>query len=616
MLNDLATGEKEQFDQLPELLRQAVKAHQAGHLDAAFPLYQNYVDQNPAHPMALQLLGLLHSQRGEYEAAIPLMQQSLRLFPEQAEVANNLGNVLRRSGRLEEAAESYRRAIQLVPGYADALRNLARCYLDMHRYRDADDTFNRCLEIDPQDAPSWLGRGGVQEKLGDYERAMQCYNEALRIRPDYAEAHHNIGVCLRVLHRPKEAISHYRVARNLGLDRAELFHNLGNALNETQDAAGAIDAYRQALERNMGDVNTHRNLNALLWQQDMLDDYLSSYETALERYPDARDLRLAWAVSLAQQEDFIAAEEVLRAGLQLSPHSAELKSQLAYSLEGQGRWEDALRVHEEAVAEPESTSNQRVSFARALLACQRPDDALQHARMAAAKTPFDQRALAYLALCWRLLDDERDQVLNDYENLVRVYDLPLPPGFSSGEEFNSRLADALMPLHIAKRHPSQQTLRGGSQTTGNLFARTEPEIAELVRSLESCISDYVSSFPDISEHPLFARRRDRFSFAASWSVRLANKGFHTMHIHPLGWISSAYYVQVPGEIVESDRHGGGLKFGEPDIDIGAAGEAKRTLQPAVGRLVLFPSYMWHGTIPFESDDPRMTVAFDVVPEMV
>jgi hypothetical protein len=29
--------------------------------------------------------------------------------------------------------------------------------------------------------------------------------------------------------------------------------------------------------------------------------------------------------------------------------------------------------------------------------------------------------------------------------------------------------------------------------------------------------------------------------------------------------------------------------------------------------VLFPSYFWHGTLPFESDQPRMTVAFDALP---
>jgi hypothetical protein len=169
-------------------------------------------------------------------------------------------------------------------------------------------------------------------------------------------------------------------------------------------------------------------------------------------------------------------------------------------------------------------------------------------------------------------------------------------------------------LHVTRRHPPEQTLRGGTQTLGNLFDREDPEIVELARGVGECIKDYIGRFPAHPAHPLFGRRAPRFAFSASWSVRLAPCGFHTMHIHPLGWISSAYYVQVPKEVADaSGEGGGGIKFGEPDIDLGEQGHARRVIQPQVGQLALFPSYMWHGTIPFESRDPRMTVAFDVVP---
>jgi len=30
-------------------------------------------------------------------------------------------------------------------------------------------------------------------------------------------------------------------------------------------------------------------------------------------------------------------------------------------------------------------------------------------------------------------------------------------------------------------------------------------------------------------------------------------------------------------------------------------------------LAVFPSYMWHGTVPFEDTQPRLTIAFDMVP---
>jgi hypothetical protein len=40
---------------------------------------------------------------------------------------------------------------------------------------------------------------------------------------------------------------------------------------------------------------------------------------------------------------------------------------------------------------------------------------------------------------------------------------------------------------------------------------------------------------------------------------------------------------------------------------------RRAVQPVPGRLVLFPSYMWHGTIPFHATTARTTIAFDAVP---
>ncbi|HZX23206.1 MAG TPA: tetratricopeptide repeat protein [Woeseiaceae bacterium] len=614
MSTENAIRQQEEFSRLPQKLREAVTAHQSGKLQEAYPLYREFLQGNPEHPMGLQLCGLMLSQLGDYPRAIAFMQESLRLFPKQPEVLNNLGNALSRAERRDEAIGAYQEAIRLEPRYVDAHRNLGRCYLRLGRLDEAEASFRRCVELDPNDAPGWLGLGNVHQRREDYETAIPCYDKALAARAGYAQAHHNKGLCLRMMIRPQEALEEYRRAAELGLDRPELHLNTGNALIDVHDVEGAIAAYRRALERNPLDTESHRNLNTLLWQQEQLDDYLGSYRRALADYPAAEPLRQAYAMALAQQEDFAGAERVLREGLAETPESPELKSLLAYSLEGQDRWDEALAMHGEAVVTTGSVPNHRISYARALLACRRPEEALEQAKPGAALMPFNQRALAYLGLCWRMLGDKRDAYLNDYENLVGVYELPVPPGYANIHEFNERLAQVLDGLHIGKRHPAEQTLRGGSQTMGDLFSRSEPEIRELVASLRQCIADYISRFPDNPEHPLFSRRSEGFDFAASWSVRLARGGFHTMHTHPLGWISSAYYVQVPEEVSESDAHGGGIKFGEPDIDIGEHGQARRRIQPQVGRLVLFPSYMWHGTVPFESDAPRMTVAFDVVPE--
>ncbi len=596
------------------LLEQALALQRAGKTDEAMAVCRRVLDEDPANPTALQFLGVLHSQRGEYDAAVEYMRASLQLFPEQPEVANNLGNALSRSGKAEEAIDSYLHAVRLLPRYADAWRNLGLAQLEARRFADAVESFRRCLELRPDDAAAWLSLGNVHKRQQHFAQAIECYEKALALRPDYAEAHHNIGVCLRLMSRPAEALAHYEAAQRAGLDRAELHYNRGNALVDASDVDAAIEAYRAAIARNPADVSSHRNLNSLLWQQERLDEYLASYREALAKDPRALEVRLAYAVALNQDGRFEEAEQTLLQAFASRRDSSELVSLLAYTLENQERWDDALKLHAAAVNMPGSNPNDRISYARALLARGRPDEALVQAKLGAASMPQNQRALAYLALCWRLLGDERDAVLNDYDRLVRVFDVPVPRDFANTAEFNARLNEVLSRLHFAKRHPPEQTLRGGTQTGGDLLGRAEPEIAALAGSLRECISEYIAGLPADAAHPLFARRSEQFEFSGSWSVRLRRAGYHTMHIHPLGWISSAYYVDVPPEIEGTDELGGGIKFGEPDIDLGEQGGARRHIQPAAGRLVLFPSYMWHGTVPFESDRTRTTVAFDVVPK--
>jgi hypothetical protein len=117
--------------------------------------------------------------------------------------------------------------------------------------------------------------------------------------------------------------------------------------------------------------------------------------------------------------------------------------------------------------------------------------------------------------------------------------------------------------------------------------------------------------PEDAAHPLFGRKREAFAFSGSWSCRLNTNGFHTNHLHPRGWISSAYYVALPDHM--GPQGAGWLKFGESNLNLGEQDRPQGQVEPVAGRLVLFPSYFWHGTVPFPSEGARLTVAFDAVP---
>ena len=194
---------------------------------------------------------------------------------------------------------------------------------------------------------------------------------------------------------------------------------------------------------------------------------------------------------------------------------------------------------------------------------------------------------------------------------MRVFDLEPPQGFTDMESFNAALLEELERLHPPTREFLDQSLRGGTQTRGSLFGARYPLVERLKARIDQAVRRYIDDLAGDAAHPMLARRARDFAYRGSWSSRLGDCGFHVNHIHPEGWISSCYYAGVPEAVRDQARKEGWIKFGEPGFDHGLTW--RRALQPAPGRLVLFPSYMWHGTIPFRAPSPRTTIAFDVVP---
>lgn len=95
-----------------------------------------------------------------------------------------------------------------------------------------------------------------------------------------------------------------------------------------------------------------------------------------------------------------------------------------------------------------------------------------------------------------------------------------------------------------------------------------------------------------------------------WAVVLSGAAHEEWHVHPSGAVSGVYYVAVPAVGVDA----GALQFGLlPFPPEGACPMPALTLTPRPGNLVLFPSSFAHRTLPTHSEEPRISIAFDVVP---
>jgi len=357
-------------------------------------------------------------------------------------------------------------------------------------------------------------------------------------------------------------------------------------------------------------MRAHRDLNQLLYRMGRDEEFLRSYEDTAALYPEIGALPLGRADFLFRTGRFAESLEDFEKATRLEPTSVTARDGYALALMENGRTGEALREHEAALAlEPQNIAV-RCHLTAALLRAGEAERALAVAEEGIAREPDHQTALAMWALCLRKLGDPRELQINDYENLVQLFELEPPQGWSDMASFNRDLNASLDRLHRDKREFLDQSLRGGTQTYENLFGAGH-DLVELLRGrIDEAVGAYIARMVRSESHPLLKHKRDGFRYTDSWSSRLHDCGFHTNHVHPKGWISSAYYVAVP-DAVEHDKQGW-IKFGEPYIDIGL--EYRRALKPKPGTLVLFPSYMWHGTVPFHAKAARTAIAFDAVPK--
>ena len=271
----------------------------------------------------------------------------------------------------------------------------------------------------------------------------------------------------------------------------------------------------------------------------------------------------------------------------------------------------ALRHAEAAYAIDPNDPRTIVLMCDAQLGLGRAGPAARMAQALHERMPDEQQVLARLATAWRMMDDPRYRELYDYPAMVRGWTIDTPDGWSDLTAYLGDLAQALRRENVLRGHPFDQSLRHGSQTLTDLGLSEDPAIKGFFQAIDGPIRRHMEAIGQGSD-PLRRRNTGKYRIQGAWSVRLRPSGFHVDHVHQKGWLSSACHIELP-PVVDAGRQEGWLKFGEPGVPTLPVQGPEHLVKPEPGRLVLFPSYMWHGTVPFEGGEDRLTVAFDVIP---
>lgn len=502
-----------------------------------------------------------------------------------------------------------------------AVRLGARAALRSARPQDATAVFNAAIDalgaqledealplVDaatrahPQDPRLWQVAGLLHRQIEDLGPAIAAFRKAAALAPSDARIAHSLA---RVhLEAGLPSVGLFRAAWRLAPLDGDLILGLAAALDAEQGVEAALAQLEQVLAQHPLWMPGHDLSARLRWQRGERETFTGSLDRVIAEQPRNMDLWSALILVHVNGDLYDRALDAVGRGRRAAGSALlfDVNEAVCRSELGEGTAVDPLFGRLAHLDDPIV----RVRHVRHLLRTGRPAEAAALAEQMRDR-PGAELFWPYLATAWRMTGDPRWAWLEDDPRFVGVYDISarLPP--------LDILAERLRTLHRTTHQPLEQSVRDGTQTDGALFARLEPEIRQLRQAIAATVAEHIAQLPPRDPaHPLLAPPRGgRVRFAGSWSVRLGGGGgHHANHVHPMGWLSSALYVALPPAEARGPEPAGWLTLGEPQAQLGLDVPPFRMVEPKPGRLVLFPSTMWHGTRPFGAGE-RLTVAFDV-----
>ncbi len=505
---------------------------------------------------------------GQVGFAESASKKLLKTYPRSFSVLNLYGNALAAQNKFKDAVSVFRKATEIDPNVPEIYFNMGILLTNLNRVDEAINSYKKVLRLKPELTDALYNLGYALQSQNRFEEAGSYYQKAIEQQPNFLEAIANLGVCLQEQGRLDEAVAIYQRALTISQD-AKLYFNLGTVLKNQGKLADAIATYNQALELKPDYAEVHSNIGEVLREQGRYDESVNAYKQALELDPSLPLANYSLAVYLYDSCDLPQALSYFQRS-----QYADWQERTLYCLYKTGQFDE---------------------FKQGL-------DQLKKARHS---SPF----LATLAGHYA----ENFGTVNDYNFCKNPLDLvchvPVPELKGDSELLKQLLAD-IEQADIEEK--SQGRLHNGVQSAGNLFKRSEASFQQVGKLVARAIDDYRDNLK--GETGIFAKGFPKqTTIASSWYVKMKTGGHLTSHIHEEGWVSGALYLALPKQKTHPDEGSIELSTHGDDYPKQHDNFPSKTIAPEVGDIVMFPSSVFHRTIPFTSDEERICIAFDLKP---
>ena len=554
-----------------QALQKGVAAHREGKLQDAERLYRAILQSQPAHPDANHNLGVIAVSVNKADAALPLFKTALEANPKIEQFWLSYIDALIKTEKFDDARRVLSDAQQAGVTAAKLWANLGVAFQQEKRITDAKIAYEKALALNPKSAAISSNLGAMAREAGELESALGYFEKALEIEPNLAEAHSNLGSTLQGLGRLDEAEASYKQAIALQPDFANAHSNLGNTLKRLGRLDEAEASYKQAIALQPDFANAHSNLGNTLIELGRLNEAEASYTQAIALKPDFAEAHFNLGKTLKRLGRLDEAEASYTQAIALKADYPEAHNQLL----------DCLFLQDKKSVffdELDYLINQdKVSSIIGSLACR-----------SALKYGLEKPNL----FCAKPLNYVLHNDLNTRYDFEKI--------------FVEKAKSILNESRILNRR--QTLLENGNQTSGNIFDIKNYDTNEIQNIIRVEVEKYRTKFKE-SKEGLIKKMPAEYSLYG-WFISMKSGGNLKPHIHTEGWLSGSIYINVPRKL-KVDSGNLVVSLGEENDAIGTRINEKKTINVVTGSVVLFPASLMHYTIPFESEEERIVLAFDM-----
>ena len=307
-------------------------------------------------------------------------------------------------------------------------------------------------------------------------------------------------------------------------------------------------------------------------------------------------------IALADQGKLEEAVEAYNKALSLKPDFSNSYNNLGNIFKDQGKLEEAISAFDKA--------NTQIATAKALECAYALNDFRyfnQKLNSVSESDPKNIRVAAVSAFAAHQLK-QKDIYPFCKDPIDMVHVSTVKDHLSNSEEFLSSLIDEMNGTN-ASWEPNENTTKGGFQTDPTLFSQSSANLQILENIFKKELLAFKRKFKE-NKSVLIDSWPDEIKLAA-WYVRLLQGGHQDSHIHPSGWVSGVFYLKTIPNPVD---HEGAIRFGLHGYNYPVTDKEIPNIlyQPSDGDLVLFPSSLFHETVPVRKDLERCVIAFDLL----